>query len=116
VDNLGEKKKMIQITATGKVYKSTENNKFGQLKIEAPKTYFKDGQQVTTIATYYLAIWFAEPTTLTEGETLTVIGHDAYRLSPPKTDGKIYIDRVINDAQIYRAPAPAAPSLDDVPF
>lgn len=107
---------MLQITATGRVSKTTENNKFGQIKIEAPKTYFKDGQQVTTIATYYLAIWFSEPTSLTEGETITVIGNDAYRLSPPKPDGKIYIDRVINDAHIYRPAALTAPTSDDVPF
>jgi hypothetical protein len=91
---------MIQITTTGTVQNDTDQNRLGKLKVESLRTYFKNGETVTTTATYYVAVWFKDTQSLSAGETITVTGTDAYRLSEPKADGRVFIDRVISDAQL----------------
>ena len=105
----------IQITATGSVTKATNQNKLVRIKVEAPRTYFKDGQQVHTSSTYYVAVWFETEQTFIENQTITVMGDDAYRLSEPKEDGRIFIDRVISNARLYTAEM-FSPSVEEMPF
>lgn len=105
---------MIQVTTTGVVQKDTDQNRLGKLKVESLRTYFKNGEQVTTTATYYVAVWFKDALSLRAGDTITVTGTDAYRLSEPKEDGRVFIDRVISDASLVTFTSQAAD--EELPF
>lgn len=106
----------IQVTCTGVVQKDTDQNRLAKLKVESLRTYFKNGETVTTTATYYVAVWFKDAQSLTTGQTITVTGTDAYRLSEPKTDGRVFIDRVISDATLFSLNQAQAIENEELPF
>lgn len=103
----------INITASGIVQNDVADNRFAKIKVDTIGSYIKNGERVTSNRTYYVAIWFTNPVTLAKGMEITVTGVDAYRLSQPKEDGRVFIDRVIADAELVPG---ETISYEDVPF
>jgi len=103
----------INITASGTVQNDVAENRFAKIKVQTIGSYIKNGERVTSERTYYVAIWFTSPVNLKAGTEITVTGVDAYRLSQPKEDGRVFIDRVIADAELVPG---ETITYEDVPF